>query len=604
MPDKKARVSILFKGLALVAIPLICELLFVALLLNLQSKAVEAAKAEARAHEVSDAMVDLVFNMVAVVRNYDLNHIRESEKIRVQSMRNLKIALARIKEQVADDPEKIKVVNASEQGVQDAENIIDELKAAAIADDPQLGILAKAASRRMDEASKKVGSPELHALVSAMNRGVQGDAQFRAEEQIHNLILGLLGVSVLVSLCLALYFSKEIASRINEVSNNAEKFSMRRPLGPPLKGNDEIASLDETFRTMARHLEAATRKQQAIFNNARDMILSLDKGLVVTSVNPACSVLLGQSVESMMGARIVNFITESDKKAFADAFAKLSAGDTVDNIAARMVASDGELIDVDCTAQWSREEQAFICVVHNISDMKKAERLRQEVVNMVTHDIRSPLNAVMSFEELLGAGALGELSERGQRLLKLSKQSNLTINMLINDLLDIEKIRDGKLTLEKTHFKIGECLERSVETLAVWADSEKIQVQVESSNDTVHADQHRIQQVVTNLLSNAIKFSGGGKSVLVRSLVNGPWLTVEVIDEGPGIPEDELNTVFERFGQGKSKKEHLGSGLGLSICKALVELHGGTISVQSTVGKGTTISFKVPATASTRAATG
>ncbi len=579
------------------AIPLICELGFVAVLLHLQDDALKVAREEARAHQLSDSVHQVIFNAMSItlaLRGYSLGRLQESEAARRKAFGNMYASLARLKQQVGSDPKAQAVITRSEEGAHDIEAAVYQVKAAVLSGDSTLEETSKLMRRRIDEAAAKMVSPELLQLVRESDKNSNLAEQNQSQTQVRSITINLILVSTALSIAMALYFSREIAGRINEVSRNANRFSMGQPLGAPLKGEDEIAQLDDVFRRMADMLESAMVKQRAVFDNAIDMICTLDRGLVVTSVNPACGALLGRSEDEILGSRIVSFIAESERSSFADLIGKLVSGSNLGQIPTQMIGDSGTPIDVECSAHWSKSEQSFFCVFHDISALKAAERLRQDVVNMVTHDIRSPLNAVMNFEEMLGTGSLGQLNERGMRLLDFSKRSNITINVMDSDFLDIEKIRAGQLALSPKKFVIADCIDKCVQSLAVWAEQQQVTLLIDSCDAFVIADEHRIGQVITNLVSNGIKFSEPNKRVMVKARVNGPWLTVAVLDEGPGIPAEEIGLIFERFRQGSSTKAHLGSGLGLSICKALVELHGGTISAESVLGKGSTFSFKIP----------
>jgi PAS domain S-box-containing protein len=591
--------SILTKGLALVAIPLICELVFVSGLLYLQSQALKTAREEAEAHHVSVAVHRVIGNVlhsIVVIRGYSLAHLRTSERELNQTFNSQYVALDQLRKLQKGNARALATIDISEKGTRNAQALLADLRTLAANPDADLTDIVKDARKKLDDAGAMMVMPELLQLASDSDKSSDLARQEHAQEQLYTFTFILLLVSSAVTVAVAIYFGREIAGRINEVSNNATKFSMGQPLGPRISGNDEIANLDHVFRSMAALLEEAMVKQRAVFDNASDMICTLDRKLVVTSVNPACKELLGIIDENLTGIRITNLVVEAERTSFAEALSALTAEAVPGRIPAQMLGESGKITDVICSVHWSPSEQSFFCVFHDISEMKAADRLRQEVVAMVTHDIRSPLHAVMNFQEMLSTGSLGELNARGERLLNLAKASNLTINLLVNDLLDSEKLRSGQLSLDKQRFAIKDCIESASQSLAVWAVQRNIAIRIESCDAMAFGDVHRIGQVVTNLLSNAIKFSGKQNSIVVSSRVNGQWLIVAVRDFGPGIPEAEQALIFGRFKQGASNMAHMGAGLGLSICKALVELHDGQIRVDSAPGQGSTFSFRIPYT--------
>jgi PAS domain S-box-containing protein len=585
------------KGLALVAIPLMCELVFVVGLLYLQSQSLKVAREEARAHHLSVTVHQVIGNILhslVIIRGYSLSHLRRSELELRANFNNQYATLDHLRSLEKGNDKALAAIDVSEKGTRNAQNLLDMMRASAADPDADITSIAKDARKRLDDAGAMMILPELLQLASDSDKNSDLAKQERSQEQVYAFTFALLLVSSAVTLAVAVYFGKEIAGRINEVSNNATRFSMGQKLGPRLSGTDEIAHLDDVFRSMATLLDEAMVKQRAIFDNASDMICTLDRKLVVTMVNPACEKFLGVQEEKVRGARITAFVREESRANFSGELNKLSDVGGQAGVTTQMFDKAGSVIDVICSAHWSPSEQSFFCVFHDITEIKAAERLRQEVVAMVTHDIRSPLQAVMNFQEMLGKGSLGQLTERGVKLLNLAQTSNLTINLLVNDLLDSEKLRDGQLSLDKQRFNIKDCIDNAAQTLAVWAVHKGIEIRIDSCEAIVFADEHRIGQVITNLISNAIKFSEKGKAVIVSSRLSGKWLMVSVRDFGQGVPAAEQAIIFERFKQGTSNMAHTGAGLGLSICRALVELHDGEIRVDSVEGQGSTFSFRIP----------
>ena len=166
---------------------------------------------------------------------------------------------------------------------------------------------------------------------------------------------------------------------------------------------------------------------------------------------------------------------------------------------------------------------------------------------------------------------------------------------LINDLLDIEKMKGGKLELSVSAVNIAEVFQQSLQSVSMMAAAKKIRLTVVPTNLFVDGDEGRLVQVVVNLLANAVKFTPENENISMSARDQGRMVEVSVRDSGRGIPEDQLSTIFDRFTQVKaSDAKQGGSGLGLAICKALVELHGGKISVESRVGVGTSFSFTIP----------
>lgn len=235
---------------------------------------------------------------------------------------------------------------------------------------------------------------------------------------------------------------------------------------------------------------------------------------------------------------------------------------------------------------------------HDMADaLKEAARRKQELVAMVSHDLRTPLTSVQASLTLLGAGALGGLSEKAQKEVNVAENNTTRLINLINDLLDIEKMEAGKLKMSPQMTPLMPILERSYEGVDAFAGQHDITVEMPNTSLTVYADGDRIVQVLVNLLSNAIKFSPPDTFVSVTVEQQDNWVEVRITDRGRGIPPAHITSIFQRFQQVEAAdgKRARGTGLGLAICKAIIEGHGGTIGVESQEGHGSQFWLKLPA---------
>jgi signal transduction histidine kinase len=230
-------------------------------------------------------------------------------------------------------------------------------------------------------------------------------------------------------------------------------------------------------------------------------------------------------------------------------------------------------------------------------ELALAEKQKQEVISMVSHDLRSPLMSLDFSLTLIGSGKYGELNEKGLKELSSAEISAKRLIRLINDLLDIEKIESGKLNVLKMPLSFHTLAEHSVDAVRALAVSKEIELVIEGSDDIEFpGDSDRLEQVIINLLGNAIKFSPNNSKVFIRGEEKNSFVEIRVIDSGPGIPAEYKKRIFERFqqvsrGDGKEKE---GTGLGLAISRAIVEAHGGTIGVESENGKGSSFWIRLP----------
>ena len=228
--------------------------------------------------------------------------------------------------------------------------------------------------------------------------------------------------------------------------------------------------------------------------------------------------------------------------------------------------------------------------------LAESEAHKQELIAIVSHDLRSPLTSVQGVLTLLSTGVYGELNDYGQSKLEVADRSIATLIKLINDLLDIEKMKAGKQELHIEAIRISEVVNASVDSMRGLAEQRKIEIDIKDSDALVLADRDRLHQVVANILSNSIKFSPDGSIITISILEIKDSVEVRIQDRGPGIPEKYRATIFESFEQVEDPeaKRKGGTGLGLAICKAIIGQHGGTLGVESEEGQGSTFWFRVP----------
>ncbi|HEY9778491.1 MAG TPA: HAMP domain-containing sensor histidine kinase [Planktothrix sp.] len=234
---------------------------------------------------------------------------------------------------------------------------------------------------------------------------------------------------------------------------------------------------------------------------------------------------------------------------------------------------------------------------HEMADAKhEMEEMKQEFITMISHDLRSPLTSVQTFLDLLETGICGELNEKGKTKLQSADRNVQRLLDLIRDLLDLERFESGIIIVDKTEVDVRAVVDRSVDAVKLQAEQLGIEIETSVPDVKIFADQGRLSQVLVNLLSNALKFSPSGSKVTITGRPELTWLELRIKDQGRGISEEDQARIFERFHQVKEEDADIkrGTGLGLPICQAIIEQHGGTISVESEKGKGSTFLLRLP----------
>jgi signal transduction histidine kinase len=221
----------------------------------------------------------------------------------------------------------------------------------------------------------------------------------------------------------------------------------------------------------------------------------------------------------------------------------------------------------------------------------------REMVTMLSHDLRTPLTSIHGTLSLLRLGACGELPPQALQAIQIAERGSTRLLKLINDLLDIERIESGHLPIAIRTTSTQAIIVKSVEAIAGLAEQHNMQLQLPQQDLEIDADEDRLVQVLVNLLSNAINYSPDASRIVVHICNTQNGVEFSVSDQGPGIPADRSRDLFERWKQVEtiSAGKLNGSGLGLSICKAIVYAHGGRIGFQNRLHGGSTFWFSIPA---------
>jgi signal transduction histidine kinase len=227
----------------------------------------------------------------------------------------------------------------------------------------------------------------------------------------------------------------------------------------------------------------------------------------------------------------------------------------------------------------------------------ESDRIKNEFLANISHELRTPLNAIIGFSEVLSAKLFGELNEKQTDYVKDIHVSGIHLLGMINEILDISKIEAHAMTLNPGRFMISRAIDEVVNVVKPLADKKHICIEKKNPQDCeVFADFQKISQILYNLLSNAIKFSDKSDKIFVAVEFTPNSFLIKIEDKGIGIDEKYHGKIFAKFVQLQSSytKNESSTGLGLTITKQLVEMHNGTISVKSEVGKGTTFIVEIP----------
>ncbi|MBX9724622.1 MAG: PAS domain-containing sensor histidine kinase, partial [Candidatus Obscuribacterales bacterium] len=420
-----------------------------------------------------------------------------------------------------------------------------------------------------------------------------------------------LAANILASILLALFFTKDVTSRLTILADNADRLAKEKELNPQLLGSDEIAQLDRVFHVTAMALDEARHKERAVFDNSQDIVCAVSADGRFTSMNPASEKMFGYTKEEMLGKTILNITHPDDVESTTQTLLGDFGGLSRISFENRVLKKDGTMIYVLWSASRQKGEPTIYCIAHDISNRKELEALKQEFLAMVSHDLRTPLTSITGVSKLIGAGAFGKVEAKPLQILDSINSNSDKLLELINDLLDIEKLESGHMQLVVETVPLKELVEQSVANAPKGA-AIKIEFYGDKPGIEIDADRDRLTQALGNILTHAV---GRSKGAPVRFLSRNTADAIEmqIIDTAPAMSEKMRTQLFDRFKdmsglENASAEERMGTGLALPIAHKIIESHSGTVSVivQGEVGNSYYIRIplvQAPAKASSAAAT-
>ena len=355
-----------------------------------------------------------------------------------------------------------------------------------------------------------------------------------------------------------------------------------------------------------------------------DALMTTDAAGIITDVNRQMEALTGCSRDELIGAPFKKHFTDPARAAAGIKLVLREKKVTNYELTAR--ARDGKMtvVSYNATTFYDRDRtlQGVFAAARDITERKhieqilqeknleleaaksvaeqtverleEVERLKKGFLSTVSHELRTPLTSIRGSLGLLASGAAGPLSDQVVEIVALAERNAIRLMALIEDILDLERLETGKIDLHITDVPIAAILRRAMESLAAFG-AHGVTVEAPTVSSSIHGDADRIVQVLVNLLSNAVKFSPPGGVVTIAVTADGKWTEFRVIDHGRGVPAVHRRAIFERFRQvdPSDAREKGGAGLGLAICKSIVEQHGGSIGVESEEGAGSAFWFRL-----------
>lgn len=588
------------QGLILVGVPIALMLFY------LSSLTVLLIQAEQKTHEVdksktiiskADALLKDYYDAGSQLMFFKYTKSDSSRQRFEQHLSHSEENFSNLRELLQDDPSELAALEALQGSAEKGMSLLKDFARRLKAEEKISALEGTAIYKEFNKAGTEFTNLHHNFVATETAKNVTTEAE--QEESINRIRVFLLSgvIAAIVVGALLVFFMRNTTSRMAKLMENTFLLSSNQPLPASLEGEDEMAKLDHSFHLMAADLAEATRKERAILDNAVDVICSINSEGRFAAVNPASKSVWGYAPEDLLGRHYADILAKEDVTKFREAVAQIKYETGLVTIENQVIGPEEQRVHMLWSVRWVEAERALFCVAHDITDRKRLEQLKQEFLAVISHELRTPLTSLQATLTLIGHGIYGQLNESGEKRVRSAESGAARLIMLINDLLDIEKMEAGKLSMTYLDVSIATSVENAIEAVRGFAEDYEVTLKVSDIAPVkVLADSDRLVQVMVNLLSNAIKFSPKKAEVEVRVVENGDFIEAQVIDHGAGIPEGYEQKVFEKYEQvpTNQKGKVKGTGLGLPICRAIIEQHGGTIGVRPTPGGGSTFWYSIP----------
>jgi PAS domain S-box-containing protein len=456
-------------------------------------------------------------------------------------------------------------------------------------------------------------SGDLNGTITSWNRGAEHLYGYSADEAIGQLILLISPtekIQELETILDAIKAGKPVENletmrkrQNGEILWALVSFSPLKDKNGHITGFCAIARNISALKQTEETLRKSEEKFRVFIETTSEWIWSIDRNRKITFSNAGVKIILGYEPDAIIGMDISSLVIDEDRYKWENetesyrtkkkGWMNRSAQWKHQNGSSRWLESNAEPI-----MDLNGEVDGFRGADRDTTERKNIDKMKNEFISIVSHELRTPLTSIRGSLGLILGKASHEISEKSKHLLDIASNNCERLIRLINDILDIEKIESDKIELHFQPIAIDELIQQSVEINQPFAEKFEVNVVIEKLSDgaKVYGDSRRLLQVLTNLLSNAIKFSHKKESVNIAVEQSATTIQVSIKDRGIGIPEEFKTRIFSKFAQADSSSTRAvaGTGLGLNICKNIIEKHGGTIGFHSKENQGTTFYFNLP----------
>ena len=352
-------------------------------------------------------------------------------------------------------------------------------------------------------------------------------------------------------------------------------------------------NLEDIVEKRTQELVEANSKLNAIITNCADGIVIFDNNSGISDLNKAAENLFGQNKKDLISKNLFDLVVNEK---YTKTNLNNNKNTILRNYSLINYKKDTKVpVEISIAPVTDQKNNFFVAVIRDVTYQKENERLRDDFMATLTHDLRTPLLATISGLDFVLDKSLGEITEKQSGLFAAMKKSSEDMLGLVNALLEVYRYEAGKTYLCKTKFDIVKLTKECKEELSYLAKKINVEIEINCDSDElfVNADKNEIRRVLINLIGNALKHSQKSTKVIVNIQHHNEDLKVQVIDDGIGLDKQDCEKLFNRFSQGTNQKRSSSTGLGLYLSRQIIEAHSGKIYVESELNKGSKFTFEL-----------
>ena len=411
-------------------------------------------------------------------------------------------------------------------------------------------------------------------------------------------IVGAVAAAALLVIAVAALLARMITRPVRRITTAAEAIASGELDQKILaRSSDEIGRLGRAFNNMSfsvKNAMAAVSHEKstlaAILSALTDGVILTDSERMVELVNPAAERLLGFGDSLSRGRALIESVHDHE----IDNVVKKCL-DTASGQNTEIDSATGRFLRVMAVPISTGQMNGALILLQDLTELRSLQTMRREFVGNISHELRTPLAAMKAIVETLQDGAVNDREAGPDFLARLDVELD-DMTQMVNEIIELSRIETGTIKLKVEAVNLSHLAEDVIARLGPQASRKQVALTAELSSGlpSVMADRERIRQVLTSFTHNAIKFTPAGGKVVLSTRADGESVAAQVSDTGIGISKDDLPHIFERFFKADRSRSSSGTGLGLAIAKHTVQIHGGSVSVQSEDGKGSTFRFDLP----------